>query len=62
MIDLFVFFENFSSNPFDRETVFRQSISEKRRLTTQPNKQVIQWKQRSFHESRTHPSRSEFNE
>ncbi|CAF3309113.1 unnamed protein product [Rotaria sp. Silwood2] len=40
-------------NPFERETPFRQSVSEKRRLTNQPNKQVIQWKQRSFHEGRT---------
>ncbi|CAF1427046.1 unnamed protein product [Adineta steineri] len=48
------------NNPFERETIFRQSISEKRRLTNQPNKQVIQWKQRSFHEGRTHSDRKSY--
>ncbi|UJR15331.1 hypothetical protein I4U23_002281 [Adineta vaga] len=46
-------------NPFERETLFRQSVSEKRRLTHQRNKQVIQWKQRSFHESRTQNERKQ---
>ncbi|CAF1025565.1 unnamed protein product, partial [Didymodactylos carnosus] len=41
-----------NNNPFERETPFRQSISEKRRLTHQPNQQALQWKQRSFHEGR----------
>ncbi|CAF3433248.1 unnamed protein product [Rotaria socialis] len=48
-----------SKNPFDRETPFRQSVSEKRRLTHQPNKQIVQWKQRSFHESRTNNERKQ---
>ncbi|CAF1041998.1 unnamed protein product [Adineta ricciae] len=47
------------TNPFERETLFRQSVSEKRRLTHQPNKQVIQWKQRSFHEGRTQAERKQ---
>ncbi|CAF3654779.1 unnamed protein product [Rotaria sp. Silwood1] len=51
--------DNNGINPFERETPFRQSISEKRRLTNQPNKQVIQWKQRSFHESRTSNERKQ---
>jgi len=45
--------ENVANSSFDRETPFRQSVSEKRRLTNQPNKQILQWKQRSFHEGRT---------
>lgn len=45
--------ENVPKSSFDRETPFRQSVSEKRRLTNQPNKQILQWKQRSFHEGRT---------
>ncbi|CAF4267149.1 unnamed protein product [Rotaria socialis] len=49
-----------SKNPFDRETPFRQSVSEKRRLTHQPNKQIVQWKQRSFHESRTNNERKSY--
>ncbi|CAF3690986.1 unnamed protein product [Adineta steineri] len=48
---------NRSTNPFERETPFRQSISEKRRTTQQPNNQVVQWKQRSFHEARTSSER-----
>ncbi|CAF4714159.1 unnamed protein product [Rotaria sp. Silwood1] len=52
--------DNNGINPFERETPFRQSISEKRRLTNQPNKQVIQWKQRSFHESRTSNERKSY--
>ncbi|CAF0863533.1 unnamed protein product [Rotaria sordida] len=51
--------DNGGINPFERETPFRQSISEKRRLTHQPNKQAIQWKQRSFHESRTSTERKQ---
>ncbi|CAF1014793.1 unnamed protein product [Rotaria sordida] len=39
--------------PFVRETPFRQSISEKRRVTHQSNKLIIQWKQRSLHDGRT---------
>ncbi|CAF3675334.1 unnamed protein product [Rotaria sordida] len=52
--------DNGGINPFERETPFRQSISEKRRLTHQPNKQAIQWKQRSFHESRTSTERKSY--
>ncbi|UJR31222.1 hypothetical protein I4U23_018726 [Adineta vaga] len=48
---------NEGANPFERETPFRQSISEKRRLTQQPNNQVVQWKQRSFHDARTNSER-----
>ncbi|CAF1180723.1 unnamed protein product [Adineta ricciae] len=48
---------NGNTNPFERETPFRQSISEKRRLTQQPNSQVVQWKQRSFHDARTNSER-----
>ncbi|CAF0908183.1 unnamed protein product, partial [Didymodactylos carnosus] len=40
-----------NNNPFERETAFRQSISEKRRLSHQPNQQALHWKQRSFHET-----------
>jgi hypothetical protein len=47
-----------SANPFERETPFRQSISEKRRLVQQPNNQAVQWKQQSFHEARTNSERS----
>jgi hypothetical protein len=50
----------FSTNPFERETPFRQSISEKRRLVQQPNNQIAQWKQQSFHETRTNSERSKF--
>jgi len=50
----------FSTNSFDRETPFRQSISEKRRLINQPNNQAIQWKQQSFQEARTNSERSKF--
>lgn len=50
----------FSANPFDRETPFRQSISEKRRLNQQPNIQAAQWKQRSFQDNRTNSERSKF--
>jgi hypothetical protein len=52
--------ENVNENPFDRETPFRQSISEKRRLTQQPSNQSVQWKQQSFHESRTNSERRKF--
>ncbi len=45
-----------SANPFERETPFRQSISEKRRLIHQ----VVQRKQQSFHDARTHSERSQF--
>ncbi|CAF4945376.1 unnamed protein product, partial [Rotaria sp. Silwood1] len=45
------------TNPFERETPFRQSISEKRRLNQQPNNQAIQWKQRSFQDNRTNSER-----
>jgi hypothetical protein len=55
---LFNINKSFRTNPFERETPFRQSISEKRRVTHQPNKQAIQWKQRSFHEGRTQNERS----
>jgi len=43
---------NGSVNPFERETPFRQSVSEKRRLNQPANKQIVQWKQQSFHEDR----------
>ena len=49
-----------SGNPFERETPFRQSISEKRRLTQQANTSAVQWKQQSFHETRTNSERSKF--
>jgi hypothetical protein len=49
-----------SANPFERETPFRQSISEKRRLVQQPNNQALQWKQQSFHDTRTNSERREF--
>ncbi|CAF3579779.1 unnamed protein product [Rotaria sp. Silwood1] len=48
---------NENTNPFERETPFRQSISEKRRLNQQPNNQAIQWKQRSFQDNRTNSER-----
>lgn len=54
-------YEIYSSvNPFERETPFRQSVSEKRRLTQQANPSAVQWKQQSFHETRTNSERSEW--
>lgn len=50
-----------SVNPFERETPFRQSISEKRRLTQQANTSAVQWKQQSFHETRTNSERSKYH-
>ncbi|CAF3630837.1 unnamed protein product [Rotaria sordida] len=52
---------NENTNPFERETPFRQSISEKRRLNQQPNNQAIQWKQRSFQDTRTNSERRQVN-
>ncbi|CAF3377001.1 unnamed protein product [Rotaria socialis] len=48
---------NENVNPFQREAPFRQSISEKRRLTQHPNSQAVQWKQRSFQDFRTNSER-----
>jgi hypothetical protein len=50
-----------STNGFERETPFRQSISEKRRLNQQPNKQAVNWKQQSFHDDRTFADRSKLS-
>ncbi|CAF2758571.1 unnamed protein product [Rotaria sp. Silwood2] len=52
---------NENANPFERETPFRQSISEKRRLNQQPNNQAVQWKQRSFQDNRTNSERRQTN-
>ena len=48
----------FSINPFERETTFRQSISEKRRLNQHANNHAVQWKQLSFQDNRTNSERS----
>ncbi|CAF1065532.1 unnamed protein product [Rotaria sp. Silwood1] len=53
---------NENTNPFERETPFRQSISEKRRLNQQPNNQAIQWKQRSFQDNRTNSERRQIDQ